>query len=151
MQGLRSPLTLIIAPAGFGKTTLVAFCVYGCGMTVAWRSLDKYDNQAGRFLNYMVAALREVDNTIGNEAAQLLAGMQQVTPEVVLTTLINERLFANDLSGELSAQLREISTRRGWYLDPPGAALCQAGTTGRPQARPESVSAMFGFTPGLSS
>jgi len=71
-EGLRGPLTLITAPAGFGKTTLVASCVAGCGMPVAWLSLDKNDNQAGRFLSYLVAALQEADRTIGSEAAQLL-------------------------------------------------------------------------------
>ena len=64
-QGLRGPLTLITAPAGFGKTTLVASCVAGCGMPVAWLSLDKNDNQAGRFLTYLIAALQEADNRIG--------------------------------------------------------------------------------------
>jgi hypothetical protein len=61
-QGLRGPLTLVTAPAGFGKTTLVASCVAGCGMPVAWLSLDKDDNQAGRFLQYLVAALQQADD-----------------------------------------------------------------------------------------
>ena len=42
-QGLRGPLTVITAPAGFGKTTLVASYIAGCGMPVAWLSLDKYE------------------------------------------------------------------------------------------------------------
>ena len=88
-QGLRGPLTLITAPAGFGKTTLVASCVAGRGIPVAWLSLDKNDNQAGRFLNYLVAALQEADHTIGNEAAQLAAA-QQAPPETILTSLIND-------------------------------------------------------------
>jgi LuxR family transcriptional regulator, maltose regulon positive regulatory protein len=89
-QGLCGPLTLITAPAGFGKTTLVASCVTGCGMPLAWLSLDKDDNQAGRFLNYLIAALREADNTIGSEAAQLMAASRQAPPEAVLTSLIND-------------------------------------------------------------
>ena len=44
-EGLRGPLTLITAPAGFGKTTLAASCIAGCGLPVAWLSLDKDDNQ----------------------------------------------------------------------------------------------------------
>src|SRR5512146_1255475 len=68
-QGLRGPLTLITAPAGFGKTTLVASCVDACGMPVAWLSLDRDDNQEGRFLKYLVAALQQADPSIGNEAA----------------------------------------------------------------------------------
>ncbi len=88
-QGLRGPLTLIAAPAGFGKTTLVASYVAGRGMPVAWLSLDKNDNQAGRFLSYLVAALREIEPTIGSEAAQLAAA-QQAPPEAILTSLIND-------------------------------------------------------------
>ena len=56
-DGLRGLFTLVIAPAGFGKTTLVASCVAGSGCTVAWLSLDKDDNRDGRFLNYAVAFL----------------------------------------------------------------------------------------------
>ena len=89
-HGLRGPLTLITAPAGFGKTTLVASCIVGCGLPVAWLSLDKDDNQAGRFLSYLIAALQDVDNRIGDEAAQLMAGMQPAQPEAVLTSLIND-------------------------------------------------------------
>jgi ATP/maltotriose-dependent transcriptional regulator MalT len=89
-EGLCGPLTLITAPAGFGKTTLVASCVASCGMPMAWLSLDKDDNQAGRFLSYLVAALQETDDTIGSEAAQLMAASQQAPPEAVLTSLIND-------------------------------------------------------------
>jgi LuxR family maltose regulon positive regulatory protein len=88
-QGLRGPLTLITAPAGFGKTTLVTSCVAGCGMPVAWLSLDKNDNQIGRFQSYLLAALQEADPKVGEEAAQLLAA-QQPLPEAVLTSLIND-------------------------------------------------------------
>ena len=89
-EGLCGPLTLVTAPAGFGKSTLVASCVADCGMPVAWLSLDKDDNQVGRFLNYLVAALRQADNRVGNEAAQLLATAQQPVPEAILTCLIND-------------------------------------------------------------
>jgi LuxR family transcriptional regulator, maltose regulon positive regulatory protein len=71
-QGLRDPLTLITTPAGFGKTTLVALCVTGCGTPIAWLSPDKDDNRAGRFLNHPVATLQEADNTIGREIALVL-------------------------------------------------------------------------------
>jgi LuxR family maltose regulon positive regulatory protein len=89
-QGLRGPLTLITAPAGFGKTTLVASCIAGCGMPVAWLSLDKNDNQTGRFLSYLIAALQEADHTIGSVAEQRMAAPQQAPPEAVLTSLIND-------------------------------------------------------------
>ncbi len=89
-QGLRGPLTLVTAPAGFGKTTLVASCVAGCGLPVAWLSLDKNDNPTGRFLNYLIAALQEADPTIGSEAAQLAMAPEQAPPEMVLTSLVND-------------------------------------------------------------
>jgi len=94
-QGLRGPLTLITAPAGFGKTTLVASCAASCGMPVAWLSLDQHDNQPGRFLTYLIAALQAADQRIGSEAAQLMAGIQQALPEAVLTSLINDFDSAN--------------------------------------------------------
>lgn len=90
LQGLRAPLTLIIAPAGFGKTTLVASCLTSCGMPVAWLSLDKNDNQVERFVKYVVTALQETDNTVGSEAARLLVASQQALPETILTSLIND-------------------------------------------------------------
>ena len=98
VQGLCGPLTLITAPAGFGKTTLMASCVSHVGMPVAWLSLDKNDNQIWRFLSYFIAALQEADNTIGIKASQLLEASQQVTPETILINLINDLDRAN---GEL--------------------------------------------------
>ena len=96
MQGLYGPLTLITAPAGFGKTTLVASCIAGCGIPAAWLSLDKNDNQSGRFLTYLIAALQAADSRIGSEAAQLMAGIQQAPSEAVLTSLINDLDRANN-------------------------------------------------------
>jgi len=54
-------------------------------MRVAWLSLDKNDNQIGRFLSYLVAAFKEADHRAGSEAAQLLAAAQEERAEAVLT------------------------------------------------------------------
>ncbi|MBN1537198.1 MAG: hypothetical protein JW908_10740 [Anaerolineales bacterium] len=89
-EGIRGPLTLVTAPAGFGKTTLAASCIASCGMPFAWLSLDKNDNQPERFLTYLIASLQALDNHIGSEAAQLMAGIQQPVLEAVLTSLIND-------------------------------------------------------------
>jgi ATP/maltotriose-dependent transcriptional regulator MalT len=89
-QGLHSPLTLITAPAGFGKTTLAAACIANCELPIAWVSLDKDDNQVERFLNYLVAALQETDPTIGSGAVQLLTAVHQAPPKAVLASLIND-------------------------------------------------------------
>jgi LuxR family transcriptional regulator, maltose regulon positive regulatory protein len=85
-----NPLTLIIAPAGFGKTTLVTASLDGCGMRSAWLSLDREDNQVGHFLAYLIAALQTADSRIGFEASQLITGVHQVLKEAVLTSLIND-------------------------------------------------------------
>src|SRR5438445_13271435 len=57
-EGLHGKLTLIAAPAGFGKTTLVSAWVAGCDRQVAWLSLDKGDSDPTRVLASLVAALR---------------------------------------------------------------------------------------------
>ena len=81
---------LITAPAGFGKTTVVVTGITGCRLQTAWLSLDQSDNQPGRFLAYLIAALRSADQRIGGDATQLIAGMQPAPPEAVLTSLIND-------------------------------------------------------------
>jgi LuxR family maltose regulon positive regulatory protein len=56
-EGLAGKLTLISAPAGFGKTTLLACWVQSCRLPAAWLSLDESDNEPVRFLAYLVASL----------------------------------------------------------------------------------------------
>ena len=55
-DGLNGRVTLISAPAGYGKTTLVAAWLQPLGQMAAWYSLDEYDNDPGRFIRYFVAA-----------------------------------------------------------------------------------------------
>ena len=50
-EGMHSKLTLISAPAGFGKTTLVSEWIAGCDRPVAWVSLDEGDNDLAQFLS----------------------------------------------------------------------------------------------------
>src|SRR5213082_915725 len=67
-EGLHRKLTLISAPAGFGKTTLVSEWVAGLQVgsrQVAWLSLDEGDSDPARFLTYLVGALRTVAPNIG--------------------------------------------------------------------------------------
>ena len=64
-EGLHRKLTLISAPAGFGKTTLVSEWVAGCERPVAWLSLDEGDNDPTRFLTHLVAALQTIAENIG--------------------------------------------------------------------------------------
>ena len=69
-EGLTRPLTLISAPAGFGKTTLVSewrAAETGRGFPLAWFSLDDEDNDPTRFLTYVVAALATLRPSLGEK------------------------------------------------------------------------------------
>ncbi len=91
--GLHHKMTLVSAPAGFGKTTLVSEWVAGCERPAAWLSLDEGDNDLRRFLAYFIAALNQGtgnEATIGEGALSMLQSPQPPPTEVVLTSLINE-------------------------------------------------------------
>jgi LuxR family maltose regulon positive regulatory protein len=95
-EGLLSgrKLTLVSAPAGFGKTTLVSEWIADSqrrepAVRVAWLSLDDGDNDPARFLTYLVAAVQSADPGLGSDAPALPAG-QPLSAERTLTTLINE-------------------------------------------------------------
>jgi len=93
--GLNRKLTLISAPAGFGKTTLVSEWAHQVGAhrdapQIAWLSLDGSDNDATRFLAYIVAALRTIEANIGRGALSAIQSSQPPPAEAVLTSLIND-------------------------------------------------------------
>src|SRR6266702_5440951 len=89
-EGLHRKLTLIAAPAGFGKTTLVSAWVAGCDRQVAWLSLDAGENDPRLFLTYLVAALQTIAPTIGEGALGVLRSPQPPPSESILTALLNE-------------------------------------------------------------
>ena len=88
--GLHRKLTLISAPAGFGKTTLVSEWVAVCDRPVAWLSLDEGENDPARFLAYLVSALQTLAPTIGAGILGLLQSPQPPPIETCLPTLLNE-------------------------------------------------------------
>jgi LuxR family maltose regulon positive regulatory protein len=89
-EGLHRKLTLISAPAGFGKTTLVSEWVEGIERPTAWLSLDEGENDPARFLAYLVAALQTIAAKIGEEVLGVLQSPQPPPPEAILTALLNE-------------------------------------------------------------
>ena len=89
-EGLDRKLTLISAPAGFGKTTLVSEWVASCERPIAWLSIDEGDNDPTRFLTYLVTALQTIVENLGEGVLKVLQSSQALQKESILTALINE-------------------------------------------------------------
>lgn len=82
-------LTLISAPAGFGKTTLLSAWISSSDLPCAWLSLDGADNDPIQFLSYLIAAFQQVDQEMGQAVLPLLSAVSPL-PQAVLTGLIND-------------------------------------------------------------
>jgi LuxR family transcriptional regulator, maltose regulon positive regulatory protein len=94
--GIQRKLTLISAPAGFGKSTLVSEWVASSKRPVAWLSLDDGDNDLTRFLTYFIAALQTIAANIGAGVLGALQSPQPPSAESLLTTLLNEITTLSD-------------------------------------------------------
>jgi len=97
--GPGSALTLISAPAGFGKTTLLTewlAAVPGEGPAAGWLSLDEADNDPSLFWKYVVAALRSVAGKEVGVGALSLLESSQAPIDAVLTALINDLFAVSD-------------------------------------------------------
>jgi len=91
--GLYRKLTLISAPAGFGKTTLVSEWISVCECPVTWLSLDENDSNPTSFLTYLIAALHRSDAIETSFYDDLISKLQLPQPlptDTILTSLINE-------------------------------------------------------------
>ena len=88
--GLHNKLSLISAPAGFGKTTLVSEWLTGCDQKIAWLSLDEGDNDLTRFLTYFITALQTILTNIGVGVLAVLQSSQPPPTESILIALLNE-------------------------------------------------------------
>jgi LuxR family maltose regulon positive regulatory protein len=88
--GTGRELTLVCAPAGFGKTSLLGDWARQARRPVAWLSLDAGDDDPVRFWRYVAAALDRAGIAVGERLAPLLRGPQPASLETVVTTLVNE-------------------------------------------------------------
>ena len=77
-EGMGLKLTLVSAPAGFGKTTLLSdWMVHRDGQRpLAWISLEEADNDLSRFLSYLIAALQTIEADIGESVLGALRSPQ---------------------------------------------------------------------------
>jgi LuxR family maltose regulon positive regulatory protein len=89
-QGLERKLTLVSAPAGFGKTTLLTCWLESCHRPSAWLSVDESDNDLFLFLSYLIAAIRTLYPQACEEALRLVQSPQPPPSAYVTTSLINE-------------------------------------------------------------
>src|SRR5215475_8120765 len=89
-EGLSRRLILVCAPAGFGKTALLADWARRGSRPVAWLSLDAGDNDPARFWRHAVAALDRVRPGIGERAGPLLGPPAPLSFEGLVTALINQ-------------------------------------------------------------
>lgn len=89
-KGIAREFTLISAPAGFGKTTILSDWIHQSEMPVAWISLDKGDSDPVHFLNYLIAALQMIEASSGRAALTVLQSPQPPSVESILVNLINE-------------------------------------------------------------
>ncbi|MCC7446220.1 MAG: helix-turn-helix transcriptional regulator [Anaerolineae bacterium] len=90
-QAVSYPLTLIIAPPGFGKTTLAVQWVQALPTsTAAWLTVDSDDNEPTRFLAYLIASLKVAYPDLGVGAQQLLESPRPVPPRAMIASLIND-------------------------------------------------------------
>ncbi len=88
-DGFTRPLTLIAAPAGFGKTTLIADWLAQRELPAAWVTLDPGDDDPARFWSYGITALESLQPGVGERALALLNGPQTHSAQTILTALIN--------------------------------------------------------------
>ena len=89
-EGARGRLTLLSAPAGFGKTTLASAWAHATDLPVAWLSLDEEDADPARFLAYLITALREVGGELGADALAALASPRPPPLPSLVNGLLNE-------------------------------------------------------------
>src|SRR5207244_3160626 len=90
--GLQGPLTLVAAPAGYGKTSLLSAWrppPAGSAVALAWVSLDAGDNDPARFWSYVLTALDRLQPGLGAPALALLQSPEPPPIEAVLTALLN--------------------------------------------------------------
>ena len=89
-DGLDRSLTLVVAPAGFGKTMLVAEWVSQAPQRVAWLSLDEGDNDVVTLVGYLIAAIRQLFPEACPDTEALIHAALVPQPETLVPVLTNE-------------------------------------------------------------
>ncbi|MBN1303164.1 MAG: tetratricopeptide repeat protein [Anaerolineales bacterium] len=101
-EGVLRALTLVVAPAGFGKTTLVAGWAQTGSLPVTWLSLESADQSPSRFLSYLIQALQQDHPQVGQTALAILQSRQALSTTAVLHSLVND---LSDLPADIAIVL----------------------------------------------
>ncbi len=88
--GMKRAFTLVLAPAGFGKTTLIAEWARTADMPVAWLSLERSERTSERFFSYFIHALQQVSPQVGQTAQAMLTSGQAMAEDAILFSLLND-------------------------------------------------------------
>ena len=95
-KALAQGFTLVSAPAGYGKTTLVSSWLRETGIPTAWLSLEEGDNDPVRFLQYLLTALHDIVASIHCDLLDLVEGIQPASLQALMHILINEIAKSSD-------------------------------------------------------
>ncbi|HET9912356.1 MAG TPA: LuxR C-terminal-related transcriptional regulator [Anaerolineales bacterium] len=88
--GSQRKLTLVSAPAGYGKTTLISSWLHETNIPSSWLSLDEGDNDPIRFFQYFIGALQKIIPDIGVDLPGMFQAVQPPSFDVLINLLINE-------------------------------------------------------------
>lgn len=83
-------LTLVSAPAGYGKTTTIRMWVEEAGCPVAWVTLEKSDNDLKQFFTYVLTALGQAEENLGQAALEVVENSQEIDLQRVLGLLLHD-------------------------------------------------------------
>ena len=132
-EGANKKLSLLSAPPGFGKTTLLSEWIHKKKFPAAWFSIDERDNDPISFLTYMIAALQTLDKNWGQPALELIQSPQLPALESTIFTLITSltpipKNFVLVLDDYHLIQSSSIHDMLGLFLDglPPKMQLILA-------------------------
>jgi LuxR family maltose regulon positive regulatory protein len=89
-DGKYRKLTLISAPAGYGKSILASAWQEACSCPGAWLSLDENDNDLGVFVNYFISAIQTMFPESFTETKALINGQKRPALDIVSTYFVNE-------------------------------------------------------------
>ncbi len=98
-RGVEGPLTLLAAPAGFGKTLLLLEWAKETRLPIAWLTLDSDDNDLSRFFRYLIGAFQTLEAELGEEAKDYNQAVTGGGLEVGLTLLRAIHTFERNRPG----------------------------------------------------